>query len=297
MSSISQGLCTGCKSPGCACPGEGRLGAGIMTGHTNQVYGHGFSGTKSNVVAAQGKYAAGAALIPNQGGGDGNQSAMNTYGTNIAKGQGVNGSPLKEFPKLPMNLIKERSVGNPVGKSPHYSSNAKKVGGQAGGTGRPTANDTYSMGVSELSDGKKIKVYSQKSPNLNKGMGMGISGHSGQFASNAMSLKGGRGKKGYSHPKKGQGSRTKKGRKDFTTKKGNKYFNRRGHRQMRAQGSRKVRNPYKKSGGMGKKGYSHPKKGQGSRTKKDAKTLPLRREINISIVGDTDKRELKVAGR
>ena len=36
--------------------------------------------------------------------------------------------------------------------------------------------------------------------------------------------RGGVGKKGYSHPKRGQKSRTRKGNKDFTTKKGNKVL-------------------------------------------------------------------------
>merc|ERR1711871_1639428 len=46
---------------------------------------------------------------------------------------------------------------------------------------------------------------------------------------------GGVGKKGYSHPKKRQGSLTMKGKEDFTTKKGNKFFNRQGHRQTHAK--------------------------------------------------------------
>ena len=77
-------------------------------------------------------------------------------------------------------------------------------------------------------------------------------GISSVFSKNAKTFKGGRGKKGYSHPKKGRASRTNKGRKDFTTKKGHKYFNRIGHRQKRTQRSRKVRKPYKKLGGVGK---------------------------------------------
>lgn len=48
------------------------------------------------------------------------------------------------------------------------------------------------------------------------------------------------GKKGYSHPKRGQKSRTRKGNKDFTTKKGNKVFHRRRHY------VRKSRKPYRK---------------------------------------------------
>ena len=52
--------------------------------------------------------------------------------------------------------------------------------------------------------------------------------------------RGGVGKKGYSHPKRGQKSRTRKGNKDFTTKKGNKVFHRRRHY------VRKTRKPYRK---------------------------------------------------
>ena len=48
------------------------------------------------------------------------------------------------------------------------------------------------------------------------------------------------GKKSYSHPKRGQKSRTRKGNKDFTTKKGNKVFHRRRHY------VRKSRKPYRK---------------------------------------------------
>ena len=52
--------------------------------------------------------------------------------------------------------------------------------------------------------------------------------------------RGGVGKKGYSHPKRGQKSRTRKGNKDFTTKRGNKVFHRRRHN------VRKSRKPYQK---------------------------------------------------
>ena len=52
--------------------------------------------------------------------------------------------------------------------------------------------------------------------------------------------RGGVGKKGYSHPKRGQKSRTRKGNKDFTTKKGNKVFHRRRHY------VRKTGKPYRK---------------------------------------------------
>ena len=65
------------------------------------------------------------------------------------------------------------------------------------------------------------------------------------------SFVGGRGAKGYSHPKKGQKSRTRKGRQDFTTKKGNKYFDRKGHRSRHAKRSMKKRNPYMKGGSGG----------------------------------------------
>ena len=213
MSGITNSLCTGCS-----CPGKGRLGSGVMTGHTAQVYGRGFGGTNSSVTAAKGVYAANAALIPNQRGGTGVPSATNSYTVKMAEDAGVNGTTLKEYEKLPFNLVKQNVV----------SASAPK-------------------------------------------------GKSSQAFKNSLTLKGGRGKKGYSHPKKGQASRTKKGRKDFTTKKGHKYFNRRGHRQKHAQGSRKVRNPYKKSGGVGKKGYSHPKKGQASRTKKGRKDFTTKK--------------------
>ena len=57
-----------------------------------------------------------------------------------------------------------------------------------------------------------------------------------------MKRRGGMGKKGYSHPKKGQRSRTRKGRKAFVTHKGDKYYNRRRHRQRGKHG----RKPYSK---------------------------------------------------
>jgi len=71
------------------------------------------------------------------------------------------------------------------------------------------------------------------------------------------------------HPKKRQPSRTRKGRLDFVTHKGDKAYNRSGHRQYRR------RRPYtKKRGRRGgflcglKRHYTHPKKGQASRTRK-----------------------------
>ena len=153
---------------------------------------------------------------------------------------------------------------------------------QSGGTGRPSALDTYGIDVVKGAGviGTPLKEHVGVPFKL---VGRGsitagdVKGRSPHFSSSAVTLKGGRGKKGYSHPKKGQKSRTKKGRKDFTTKKGNKYFNRRGHRERHAQGSRRMRNPYNKSGGVGKKGYSHPKKGQKSRTKKGRKDFTTKK--------------------
>jgi len=86
--------------------------------------------------------------------------------------------------------------------------------------------------------------------------------------------RGGVGKKGYSHPKRGQKSRTRKGNKDFTTKKGNKVFHRRRHY------VRKSRKPYRKRrrrGGVGVKGFSHPKAGQASLTRKGNKDFTTKK--------------------
>ena len=84
--------------------------------------------------------------------------------------------------------------------------------------------------------------------------------------------RGGVGKKGYSHPKRGQKSRTRKGNKDFTTKKGNKVFHRRRHY------VRKSRKPYRKRhGGVGIKGFSHPKAGQASLTRKGNKDFTTKK--------------------
>jgi len=86
--------------------------------------------------------------------------------------------------------------------------------------------------------------------------------------------RGGVGKKGYSHPKRGQKSRTRKGNKDFTTKKGNKVFHRRRHY------VRKSRKPYRKrrrKGGVGIKGFSHPKAGQASLTRKGNKDFTTKK--------------------
>ena len=84
--------------------------------------------------------------------------------------------------------------------------------------------------------------------------------------------RGGVGKKGYSHPKRGQKSRTRKGNKDFTTKKGNKVFHRRRHY------VRKTRKPYRKRrGGVGIKGFSHPKAGQASLTRKGNKDFTTKK--------------------
>jgi len=52
-----------------------------------------------------------------------------------------------------------------------------------------------------------------------------------------------RSRKGKSHPKKGQRSKTRKGRLDFRTHKGDKYYNRNGHRQTRNRKGKKGR-PY-----------------------------------------------------
>ena len=54
--------------------------------------------------------------------------------------------------------------------------------------------------------------------------------------------KGGKGKKGFSHPKKGKKSRTRRGRKDFTTKKTSHVFDEGSHY------VRKGRRPYRKGG-------------------------------------------------
>ena len=55
-------------------------------------------------------------------------------------------------------------------------------------------------------------------------------------------LVGGKGKKGFSHPKKGKKSRTRRGRKDFTTKKTSHVFDEDSHY------VRKGRRPYRKGG-------------------------------------------------
>ncbi len=157
-----------------------------------------------------------------------------------------------------------------------YAGNAALIPPQVGGTGDLHVGNSYTTKMLQDAgvNGTTLKIEQKlpfnfvKQPNASL---KGPVGRSPAFSSSAKTLKGGRGKKGYSHPKKGKASRTKKGRKDFTTKKGHKYFNRRGHRQKRAQGSRKVRHPYKKSGGVGKKGYSHPKKGKASRSMKGLK--------------------------
>ena len=96
----------------------------------------------------------------------------------------------------------------------------------------------------------------------------------GRRTSKRRRKRGGVGKKGYSHPKRGQKSRTRKGNKDFTTKKGNKVFHRRRHY------VRKSRKPYRKRrrrGGVGIKGFSHPKAGQASLTRKGNKDFTTKK--------------------
>ena len=63
--------------------------------------------------------------------------------------------------------------------------------------------------------------------------------------------KGGAQTRKYTHPKKGQKSRTMENEEDFTTKKRSNWFNRRKHRQNHPQGSLKIRLPYMTGGGCG----------------------------------------------
>ena len=70
----------------------------------------------------------------------------------------------------------------------------------------------------------------------------GVTDHRKAFKQAAQNWKGKSNKKEtkYSHPKKGQASRTRKGKLDFVTHKGDKYFNKGNKRQ------RKSRKPYRK---------------------------------------------------
>ena len=88
--------------------------------------------------------------------------------------------------------------------------------------------------------------------------------------------RGGRGKKGFSHPKKGRRSRTRKGNKNFTTKRGNKNYHRKRHNivlKKRPYTKRRRR----RRGGRGILGYSHPTKGQASRTRRGNKNFTTKR--------------------
>jgi len=209
----------------------------------------GCKGTTCPKLAAAGKYqAGGTGAIGDRG-----------YETSIVDGIGPLKSPLRTYAAAPnesVGAMKVQSLprgGNNFPKvSPAInqltakvlSGGRKKKGTRRKGTRRKSfhkGSKSITMpGLEDFTTKKKSKRYDEK--RLRRLFGRKTA------RAPIFPFVGGRGAKGYSHPKKGQKSRTHKGRLAFTTKRGNKYFDRHGHRKRHAQGSRKKRHPYMKGG-------------------------------------------------
>lgn len=209
----------------------------------------GCKGTTCNKTAAQGVY---------QAGGDGSVGDRG-YSTSITDGIGVLKSPLRTYKASagPVKTMQSVSLKRGGNNFPKVSPSISKLNAQVlSGGGRKTKK--YHKGSrSKTMPGKKDFTTKKKSKRYNEKRFKKLFGRRTGRAP-IFPFVGGRGAKGYSHPKKGQKSKTRKGRQDFTTKRGNKYFDRKGHRSRHAQRSTKKRNPYMKggSGGMAPLNFS-----------------------------------------
>ena len=203
----------------------------------------GCKGTTCNKVAARGQY---------QAGGDGSIGNRG-YSTKIVDNSGVLGSPLKTYSATPGGTVSTmRNVSLKRGQNnfPETSPAISKLTGKVLSGGARKTKKYHKGSKSKTMPGKKDFTTKKKSKRYNEKRFKRLFGRRTGRAP-IFPFVGGRGAKGYSHPKKGQKSKTRKGRQDFTTKKGNKYFDRKGHRSRHAKKSMKYRNPYMKGGSGG----------------------------------------------
>ena len=203
----------------------------------------GCKGTICKTVAARGKY---------QAGGTGSVGDRG-YTMKVTEGIGPLGGPLRTYkasPNASPRTMKIDSLPRGGNNYPKLSPTITKLNAQVlSGGGRKTKK--YRKGSrSKTMPGKKDFTTKKKSKRYNEKRFKRLFGERTGRAP-IFSFVGGRGAKGYSHPKKGQKSRTRKGRQDFTTKRGNKYFDRMGHRSRHAKRSVKKRRPYMKGGSGG----------------------------------------------
>jgi hypothetical protein len=198
----------------------------------------GCKGTSCNKIAAHGHY---------QSGGNGSVGDRG-YSTSITNDIGVLGSPIKTYSKAPsdtVTIMKNVSMKRGGNNFPEVSPSVSRLTASVlSGGGRKTKKNrkgSRSKPIHRKKDfttKKKSNRYNEK--NFKKLFGT----RPGKLPN--FSFVRGRGAKGYSHPKKGQKSKTYKGRQHFTTKRGNKYLNMKGH----AKRSMK-KTPYMKGGSGG----------------------------------------------
>ena len=209
----------------------------------NLVAKGGCKGTTNRCTAAAGRY---------QSGGNGSVGDRG-YVMDVVEGIGALGSPMRTYkasPNAPAKTMNIDSLPRGGNNFPKLSSRITKLTGKVlkGGAHktkkyRKGSRSKTMLGKKDFTTKKKSKMYNEKRFRRLFGRRTG--------RAPVFSFAGGRGAKGYSHPKKNQKSRTHKGRQDFTTKRGNKYFDRKGRRSRHANKSNKKRKPYMKGGSGG----------------------------------------------
>jgi len=199
----------------------------------------GCKGTSNNRAAAAGVY---------QAGGDGSAGDRG-YSTSIADGSGALDSPMRTYEGYGDSAGSMRTMAQERGGNnfPVFSKSIASLSGGRKPKTKKRGKKFYKGSRSKTMPGKEDFTTKKKSKMYNEKRFKRLFGRRTGRAP-IFSYIGGRGAKGFSHPKKGQMSRTRKGRQDFTTKRGNKYFDRKGRRSRHARGSKKKRNPYMKGG-------------------------------------------------